>query len=265
MKNNNSHCHDDVFPDDGEASMHFSFLQEEASLGSFPAYMASTTAAPNKLEPMERQGEEVEEVSEKFDTATENEVEPSTKGQKFTPNESTTMIPVSLNGPHSAEFSQRSILLEEGSVHTGKQDCDQGDLQEVDLKEEDMRKEGQEGKGKGTNNSQVDDDDQNLDQQSVLSDSEGEEEASTIDLDEEAERKNRKSVLLAIFTACGIIFVLTLITRYCNRSKNEDQVMETAAEEAAQEVGDQAGMAMMRGGLLVKQQSIANLGNPAIM
>jgi hypothetical protein len=248
-----------------EASMNFSFLMEEASLGSFPAYVASSAAAAKKpSEPLRRHGEEQdeEEASEQYEDDMGQGGGAHDEGQEDPRMESSTLIRASVNSRNQAsQFSQRSLLLEEGSAHTGDDDFDRGDLQDVDLKGD----HGQDTTFKQAKDDQDDDDDQDKDQQSVMSDSVGEEEASTVDLAEEAEKRNRKSVFLALFTACGIIFVLTLITRYCNRSKDEDQVAEIVAEEAAQEVGDQAGGMAMRGALLAKQQSVANLANPAYL
>lgn len=267
MQNNNSNHLEDANPGtsnrngegEEEASMNFSFLMEEASLGSFPAYVASLAVHKKQSEPLQRQDEE--DASKQDDDDTENgqgqDGEPTGREQEDPPTDSSTMIRVSLNSRQQAsQFSQRSLLLEEGSAHTaltGKGDLNRGDLQDVDLKEDKQPE---------------DDHDSDDDQQSVMSDSQGDEEASTIDIAEVMEQKNRKSIFWAIFTACGVVFVLTLITRWCNKSKNEEQGAEALADEAAQEVahevGDQAGIAM-RGALMVKQQSVANLANPAYM
>jgi hypothetical protein len=275
QNNNNSNLMGDAIPGtssrsregEEETSMNFSFLME-ASMGSFPAYMAAL-APPGKgqSEPLQSQGEEQDED----DQDAEDYEDEDDVAQEELPSENSTMIRVSLNPRQQAsEFSQRSLLLEEGSAHTGKGDFDRDDLEDVDFNQDDDTKND---KGIDTFDKKGEDDDEDQDgdeQSSVMSDSQRDDEASTIDIAEEIEKRNRKSILMAIFTACGIIFLVSLLSRWCNRSNNEGEqgaeiLAEEAAQEVAHEVGDQAGAAVMRAGLLAKQQSMANVMNPAIM
>jgi hypothetical protein len=89
-----------------------------------------------------------------------------------------------------------------------------------------------------------------------LSDSYHLEEASTVDMAEVIEQKNRRNLLFAILLACGVIFLTQQLTRLLRRCFGEDDVV--VGEEAGGMV-DQAHHA------LVHQQSMTNLANPAIM
>jgi hypothetical protein len=104
---------------------------------------------------------------------------------------------------------------------------------------------------------------------SVLSDSDHDvDEVSTVDLAEELEKKNRRSLLMAIFTACGIILCITLISKLVNRCRGNSEdvpVADQVAQEAAEELGNQGAAAARNGGLLAQQHSVANLGNPAFL
>jgi hypothetical protein len=93
-------------------------------------------------------------------------------------------------------------------------------------------------------------------------------EVSTLDIAEEQEKRNRRSLLMAILTACGIILCVTLISKLVNRCMGKSEEMPVAdqvAQEAAEEAANQGVAAARNGGLLAQQQSVANLGNPTFL
>lgn len=106
-------------------------------------------------------------------------------------------------------------------------------------------------------------------QESELSDSYHDaDEVSTVDVAEEQEKKNRRSLLMAILTACGIILCISLISKLVNRCRGQSEdvpVADQVAQEAAEEAANQGAAAARNGGLLAQQQSVANLGNPAFL
>lgn len=94
----------------------------------------------------------------------------------------------------------------------------------------------EEGKGDGNNNNYEDDDDKtDPDEESVLSTSEHDEGASSIDAAEQNERHVRKTLFFAVLSALGIVAVSQLLSRWiakCFNGSGEELAVDAAADAA---------------------------------